>query len=210
MRALLRTGYVVLAVAAVLASAGGAAADEAGGRVAADRTPLTAVAGSLTVLPPAPLPPCLGLGVDVHARLLVLDAGVRLSCPEPRLPARLPEAAPALPPPPVPPAPVAPPPPVRLRPAPAPPPAPEPVRVRVREEAVPPSDAPSPPAAKEAAPPRRQPPALRVHRGYAKGLRKQPPRGASLVTLTLVITAPAVLAAALLRPRSGGGGGRRR
>ncbi|MFE7620716.1 hypothetical protein [Streptomyces sp. NPDC057496] len=37
---------------------------------------------------------------------------------------------------------------------------------------------------------------------YRKPPRKDPRRGTSLVTLTLVITAPAVFAVAVLRPRS--------
>ncbi|MEV7238892.1 hypothetical protein AB0N06_34785 [Streptomyces sp. NPDC051020] len=37
---------------------------------------------------------------------------------------------------------------------------------------------------------------------YRKPARKVPQRGPSLVTLTLLITAPAVFAVAVLRPRS--------
>ncbi|MEU7135090.1 hypothetical protein [Streptomyces sp. NPDC046261] len=36
-------------------------------------------------------------------------------------------------------------------------------------------------------------------------MHKQQDHGTSLVTLTLLLSTPAVLAAALLRPRSGGG-----
>jgi hypothetical protein len=47
-------------------------------------------------------------------------------------------------------------------------------------------------------------------RTYAKTLAKKRAGGTSLVTLTLTIMAPAILAAAALRPRGSSGGQRRR
>ncbi|MEV4440600.1 hypothetical protein AB0K09_16555, partial [Streptomyces sp. NPDC049577] len=48
-----------------------------------------------------------------------------------------------------------------------------------------------------------------AYRSSLKALSKPQAHGTSLVTFTLVLTAPAILAAALLRPRGGGRGGRR-
>ncbi|MFF4160060.1 hypothetical protein [Streptomyces sp. NPDC001678] len=70
-----------------------------------------------------------------------------------------------------------------------------------------PAPAPPPPAPAPRAPaPRPRPgyPQGSVHHGVLKALGKKAVHGFPLVTLTLLITAPAVLAAALLRPRSGG------
>ncbi|WP_210950913.1 hypothetical protein, partial [Streptomyces sp. MK37H] len=52
--------------------------------------------------------------------------------------------------------------------------------------------------------------AVEMH-AYEKPAREKPDNGTSLVTFTLLLTAPAVLAAAALRPRSRSGarGGRR-
>ncbi|HEY9373491.1 MAG TPA: hypothetical protein VIU94_34440, partial [Streptomyces sp.] len=61
-----------------------------------------------------------------------------------------------------------------------------------------PPAAPTPPPARRA-PPRATPVALPA---YRKSVRPRPERGGSLVTMTLVIIAPAVLASAILRPRS--------
>ncbi|MEU2512003.1 hypothetical protein [Streptomyces syringium] len=47
-----------------------------------------------------------------------------------------------------------------------------------------------------------------VYRSSHKSQGSRPIRATSLVTLTLVLTVPAVMAAALLRPRSGGRRGR--
>ncbi|MEU2854411.1 hypothetical protein ACFZB6_14945 [Streptomyces syringium] len=47
-----------------------------------------------------------------------------------------------------------------------------------------------------------------VYRSSLKSQGEQPTRTTSLVTLTLVLTVPAIMAAALLRPRSGGRRGR--
>ncbi|MFJ2768890.1 hypothetical protein [Streptomyces sp. NPDC087300] len=91
-----------------------------------------------------------------------------------------------------------PPDPVRTRPA-APDPAPAAPRVRelvvpVRLESTPPHGPPAP------APPR-DPSFPAPHYRPAEG--PEPPAGRSVVTTTMVVTTPAVLAAALLRPRSG-------
>ncbi|MFF0048730.1 hypothetical protein [Streptomyces sp. NPDC005498] len=85
---------------------------------------------------------------------------------------------------PEPPPPPPPPPPLPLPPAPEPEPAPPPP--------------PPPPSARPTPPPPR-PVALP---DYRRPPRKVPQRGPSLVTLTLLITAPAVFAVAVLRPRS--------
>ncbi|MFF4077813.1 hypothetical protein ACFYZN_00225 [Streptomyces sp. NPDC001777] len=62
-----------------------------------------------------------------------------------------------------------------------------------------PSSSPSSPPSARPAPASPRPVALPT---YRKPPRKVPRRGASLVTLTLLITAPAVFAVAVLRPRS--------
>ncbi|MEU1309111.1 hypothetical protein ABZ419_09475 [Streptomyces cinnamoneus] len=66
-----------------------------------------------------------------------------------------------------------------------------------------PPAAPAPPPS-HAVPttPRPQFPPHPVYRNSLKAVSKKPVRHASLVTLTLLLTTPAVLAAALLRPRS--------
>lgn len=122
-----------------------------------------------------------------------------------------PEPEPA-PPPPPPPRPPAPPPPPTPPPPPPPPPAPAPAPT-VPAPAVPvpppaPTPEPEPEPEPEAAPPRPTvrptppPPAPVALPSYRKPPRKQPRSGPSLVSLTLLITAPAVFAVAVLRPRS--------
>ncbi|MEU3351770.1 hypothetical protein [Streptomyces sp. NPDC037389] len=69
-----------------------------------------------------------------------------------------------------------------------------------RPAPAPPPPAPAPRA--PAPPPRPGFPPGSVHHGLVKALGKKAVHGFPLVTLTLLITAPAVLAAALLRPRS--------
>ncbi|MEV5239593.1 hypothetical protein AB0K89_10850, partial [Streptomyces cinnamoneus] len=65
---------------------------------------------------------------------------------------------------------------------------------------------PGSPADEALAPAARHSPASHIApRAYHQSAAKPAQAGTSLVTLTLVLTAPAVLAAALLRPRSGGG-----
>ncbi|WP_164737694.1 hypothetical protein [Streptomyces luteoverticillatus] len=75
-----------------------------------------------------------------------------------------------------------------------------------RAAPAPPPPAPAPRA--PAPPPRPRPrpgyPQGSAHHGVLKALNKKRVHGIPLVTLTLLITAPAVLAAALLRPRSAG------
>ncbi|MFI1252710.1 hypothetical protein ACH4U6_02720 [Streptomyces netropsis] len=96
------------------------------------------------------------------------------------------------------------------KPAPAPPapaPPPRPVPVLARGGDVP---APPPPAARPAPPPPPSPaprpkPARIAPRAYHRVIAKTPDGGPSMVTLMLLLTAPAVLAAALLRPRGGSG-----
>lgn len=89
-------------------------------------------------------------------------------------------------------------------PAPAPPPRPVPVLVRGG-----PVPAPPPPVARSAPPPPPSPaprpePARIAPRAYHRADARTPDGGTSMVTLMLLLTAPAVLAAALLRPRGGG------
>lgn len=120
--------------------------------------------------------------------------------------------APPSPAPPAPPAPrptPPPPPPPRREPAPEPPapprpapPTPRPVLHRAPQPPPAPAPPPPPAPAAAAAPP---PESHIAPRAYHQGVTKPAAGGTSLVTLTLVLTAPAVLAAALLRPRSGGG-----
>lgn len=121
------------------------------------------------------------------------------SCHAGPMPEPTPPPTPRPPPPPPPPPPTPPPPP------PPPPPAPP----RPEPEPVPPLPAPTPtptprptPAPTPSArptPPTPRPVALPA---YRKPARKAVRHGTSLVTLTLVITAPAVFAVAVLRPRS--------
>ncbi|MBT2398375.1 hypothetical protein J7E89_21000, partial [Streptomyces sp. ISL-100] len=76
-------------------------------------------------------------------------------------------------------------------PAPAPPPPPPP--------APKPSPTPKPSPYARPKPPSPTPVAIPV---YRQATRKEPHNGPSLVSLTLLVTAPAVFAAAVLRPRS--------
>ncbi|MEU2434453.1 hypothetical protein ABZ611_34100 [Streptomyces sp. NPDC007861] len=114
--------------------------------------------------------------------------------PEPSPPPR-----PAPPPPPEPPPPPPPPPRAEAEPAPPQPPPPAP------PTPAPPLPAPAPPPPPAPAPTVR--PALGVPSpvalpSYRRPRREEPRGGPSLVSLTLLVTAPAVLAAAFLRPRS--------
>lgn len=116
--------------------------------------------------------------------------------PEPE-PTPTPTPKPTPPPPPPPPAPSPPPPPPpppppEPEPEPAPPPPPPPPAPR-------PSPSHSPSPSPSARPPSPAPVALP---SYRRPVRKAPERHTSLVTLTLMITAPAVFAVAVLRPRS--------
>ncbi|MFF4158603.1 hypothetical protein [Streptomyces sp. NPDC001678] len=118
-------------------------------------------------------------------------------------------ATPAPPPPPPPSPSPTPAPPLLPKAAPAPPAAPlaSPEPPPGKE---PPPPAPAPPARPAPAPtppPPAPAPTPHIARPYHQAVAKPAKNGASLVTLTLVITAPAVLAAALLRPRGSGGGG---
>ncbi|MEV6668859.1 hypothetical protein [Streptomyces sp. NPDC051162] len=146
-----------------------------------------------------------GTSVVIRGRgcLTVLSHGAESSavisaeCPEaPRPPARPagPRPAPRAP---------APPPP---RSTPPPPPAPAPVRVAVKRAA----PTPPPPAPSAPPPPNPSPVVAAAHiapRAYHQAAGKPAPGGSSPVVLMLVLTAPAVLAAAMLRPRGGSGGG---
>ncbi|MEU7136342.1 hypothetical protein [Streptomyces sp. NPDC046261] len=82
------------------------------------------------------------------------------------------------------------------------PPAPRPVLHRAPQPPPRPTPPPPPAPAPAAVP---LPKAPIAPRAYHQSVTKPAEGGTSLVTLTLVLTAPAVLAAALLRPRSGGG-----
>ncbi|MEU1309404.1 hypothetical protein ABZ419_10985 [Streptomyces cinnamoneus] len=118
-------------------------------------------------------------------------------------------------PPPPPPAPAPPPPapaprqpprpePVPVAPAPSRPAPPVPVAAPRRSPQPPPAPVPSPPPSP--APAARHSPASHIApRAYRQSVARPAQAGSSLVMLTLVLTAPAVLAAAMLRPRSGGG-----
>ncbi|MBO0654134.1 hypothetical protein J1792_15545 [Streptomyces triculaminicus] len=223
---------MVLTVTAGLAPAGAAVAGEAGLRAEAGGVSLSAVAGSLPRALPALAPSRPDVGVlevavpggavrarvtdggagclSVTTRLVAADIGWWPACgrPRPALPVRRLPAPPVAPPPA--PAPPQPPPPrvTPVRPAPAPVPAAPEAAALVAEPPPPPSAPPV--AAKVVSPARVRLAPHRVRRHYVAALGKPPVRGTSMVTLTLMITAPAVLAAAMLRPRSGGGGGRRR
>lgn len=96
------------------------------------------------------------------------------------------------------PAPAPPPPP-----APAPPPRPAPVLARGGAVPPPPVARPAPPPPPSPAP--RPGPARIAPRAYHRADARTPDGGTSMVTLMLLLTAPAVLAAALLRPRGGSG-----
>ncbi|MER5437374.1 hypothetical protein [Streptomyces sp. NPDC002790] len=109
------------------------------------------------------------------------------STPPPKKPApKPPPPKPAPPPPPPPPPTPTPPPPPPPPPAPEPPPKPRPKPTPTPTHTKPPPPSPKP-----------------VHYpAYRPTAHRAPPRdGPSLVTLTLLITAPAVLAVAALRPR---------
>ncbi|WP_343242168.1 hypothetical protein [Streptomyces sp. SID9727] len=137
---------------------------------------------------------------DGGTAVVISGDGDCFAGPEPE-PTPTPTPKPKPPPPPPPPPKPAPPPP----PPPPPPPAPEP------EPAPPPPPPPPPPPAPKPAPkPKPSPspsvrPSPSVHvalPAYRRPVRKTPQRHTSLVTLTLMITAPAVFAVAVLRPRS--------
>lgn len=122
--------------------------------------------------------------------------------PPPPPPKPLPPPPKPSPPPPAPPSPD-PPPPVAAEPPPPPPPSPSPPPPPARP--VPPAPAPPPKPSPAPEPPvRTGPPSPRAVAlpTYRKTVRKQPRSGPSLVSLTLLITAPAVFAVAVLRPRS--------
>ncbi|ARZ66467.1 hypothetical protein SMD11_0801 [Streptomyces albireticuli] len=85
---------------------------------------------------------------------------------------------------------------------PAPPPAPAPRPVIARGGDVPPPPAPAPEPTPTPVP---TPSSHIAPRAYHQSVSKRPEGGVSLVTFTLLLTAPAVLSAALLRPRGGGG-----
>ncbi|QKW04977.1 hypothetical protein HUT18_31885 [Streptomyces sp. NA04227] len=119
---------------------------------------------------------------------------------------RPPTPRPPDPPPPPPPPPDRPPPPTVQPPAPPPPPSPEPPPPPPPPPPAPP--APPKPELPEPERPRPKPPPVRpspepVHYPEYRPVRHSSPvrHGPSLVTLTLLITAPAVLAVAALRPR---------
>ncbi|MFE2759309.1 hypothetical protein [Streptomyces halstedii] len=114
-----------------------------------------------------------------------------------------PEPEPSPPPPPAPP----PPPPPRPAPPPPPPPPspPPPTAPPVRSpEPPPPPPAPPPPSPSPSPTVRPSAPSPRpvALPAYRKPPRKVPRPGSSLVSTTLLITAPAVFAVAVLRPRS--------
>ncbi|MGW1075885.1 hypothetical protein [Streptomyces sp. NPDC002537] len=89
---------------------------------------------------------------------------------------------------------------------PPPPPAPVPRPAPPKKAApAPPPELPAPPSPPPAPAPVASPTPHVAVRTYHQTAVKPPRGGSSLVTLTLVLTAPAVLAAALLRPRGGGG-----
>lgn len=126
--------------------------------------------------------------------------------PEPE-PTPTPPPKPTPPPPPKPPPP--PPPPKPAPPPPPPPPAPAPVAPAPPPPPPPPPPSPAPKPAPKPKPSPKPTPSVRpspsVHvalPAYRRPVRKTPERHTSLVTLTLVITAPAVFAVAVLRPRS--------
>lgn len=100
------------------------------------------------------------------------------------------------PPPPPPPAPAPPPPPEPPAPEPPPPPPPP-----ARPAPVEPAPPPPPPKPTPTVTPKASPTPV-SYPSYRTAARKTPPRsGPSLVSLTLLVTAPAVLAVAALRPR---------
>ncbi|MEV0266116.1 hypothetical protein AB0I49_32910 [Streptomyces sp. NPDC050617] len=73
---------------------------------------------------------------------------------------------------------------------------------------MPPSTSPAPPPSPTARPPAgsaEPTPARLAQRAYHRSVHKRTAGGQSMVTFALLIMGPAVLAAAMLRPRSGGG-----
>ncbi|MFV8131197.1 hypothetical protein [Streptomyces syringium] len=142
---------------------------------------------------------CLAVSAHVTGRSSVVRiCGPRAPRPKPPAVPRPVPAPPTVKPVPAPPAP----------PAPAPPPRPVPVPVRAHD-----LPAPPPPVVRTAplplsSPAPRPKPARIAPRAYHRADARTPDGGPSMVTLMLLLTAPAVLAAALLRPR-GGGSGRR-
>lgn len=129
------------------------------------------------------------------------SAAVIGGCPTPRPRPPAVRIVPPAPPPAPSPAPV---PPGRPAPAPVPPPPPRPVVARGGDVTTPPVPAPDPTPTPVITPSSHIAP-----RAYHPSVSKSPEGGTSLVTFALLLTAPAVLSAALLRPRGGGGGGRR-
>ncbi|MCA6093850.1 hypothetical protein LE181_17000, partial [Streptomyces sp. SCA3-4] len=95
-------------------------------------------------------------------------------------------------------------------PAPAAPPAPRPPGpLPVGTVPLRPPAAPAPPPSHTVpSTPRPQFPPRPAYRSSVKAASKKPVRSTPLVTLTLLLTTPAVLAAALLRPRSSARRGR--
>ncbi|MEV4867889.1 hypothetical protein [Streptomyces syringium] len=137
------------------------------------------------------------LAVSAHtagSATVVRICGPRAPRPKPPPVPRPAPVPPAVKPAPAPPAP----------PAPAPPPRPVPVLARGGEVPTPPSPVarPAPPPPPSPAP--RPKPARIAPRAYHRADARTPDGGPSMVTLMLLLTAPAVLAAALLRPRGGG------
>lgn len=130
----------------------------------------------------------------------------------PPCPSPTPEPPPPPPPKPTPPKPTppkpTPPPPPRPTPrpeppAPPPPPAPAPrPHLAAPPPKPPPAPRPSPTRSRKPSPPPKASPSPVSYPEYRTSPRKHPPRGGPpLVSLTLLITAPAVLAVAALRPR---------
>ncbi|MEV0277040.1 hypothetical protein AB0I22_11735 [Streptomyces sp. NPDC050610] len=97
-----------------------------------------------------------------------------------------------------------PPEPAPAQPAPPKHPAPSPVPTEPAPRPTP--KAPAPPPSRSSAPAATPTPAHVAPRAYHRSVRKRPAGGQSMVTFALLIMAPAVLAAAMLRPRSGSGG----
>lgn len=164
-------------------------------------TASAAVAGTALAAPAAPFDNCAYASItedgDASGGDAVAVAGDGVVCragPTPR---------PKPPPPPPPPPPPAPAPPPRAEPpAPEPPPPPPPpARQAPAEPTPPPPPPPPPPKPSPTVRPKPEPTPV-SYPSYRTAPRKTPPRsGPSLVSLTLLVTAPAVLAVAALRPR---------
>ncbi|MFD8565299.1 hypothetical protein [Streptomyces sp. NPDC059639] len=136
-----------------------------------------------------------GGAVAVSGDGVVCSAGP--STPPPKKPTPTPKPPPPKPAPPPPPPPPPPPAPAPKpsRAVPAPPPAPTPTPT-------PPPKKPTPTPTKSPTPRPTPTPAPVHYPAYRPAVHRAPPQsGPSLVTLTLLITAPAVLAVAALRPR---------